>query len=242
MRNMKKIIIFSLISILSIILIAYKGMDNLSENVYVVSESDTKEKQSISQKQDKEDVKDTNKDNKNLKNNKNLKEITVYVSGEVINPGVVTLDVEKRLSDAVNSLGGVTKDADLNRVNLALRLEDEQHYIIPKIGEELCISDNNQGDSQESGKSESNQKVNINTATAKELDELPGIGEVTADKILKYRDESGKFKSIEEIKNVNGIGDKKYEDLRELISVDWFSSHKIYMFNIEPQICYYKYV
>lgn len=214
MKNIKKIIIFSLITLLSIVLIACKGMDNLSENVYVVSESDTKEKQTTLEKEN------NSKDNQSLNKSKTKhKNITVYVSGEVIKPGVVTLDAEKRLSDAVDSLGGVTQNADLNRVNLASRLQDEKHYIIPKIGEELQVESANVN-SQDESQSQSDSKININEASAKELDELPGVGEATASKILKYREETGKFKSVEEIKNVNGIGDKKYEELKDLICVN----------------------
>ena len=79
----------------------------------------------------------------------------------------------------------------------------------------MCIRDSIEANS----KSESN-KININLATIKELEDLPGVGEATANKIVRYRDENGNFKSIEEIKNVNGIGDKKYEDLKELISIN----------------------
>lgn len=208
-----KIVLFTLILLFSI----YKIIDNknldIKDNVYIVSQSDIREKESISDdiynekdKQDKENIKIENT---------NKKTITVFISGEVKNPGVVTIDSEKRLSDAVNELGGTTENADLNKVNLATKLKDESHYIIPKIGDNLESFNN-----ETSENDNKNNLININDATIQELDTLPGVGEATANKIVNYREEKGKFNSIEEIKNVNGIGDKKYEELKNLISIE----------------------
>ena len=153
--------------------------------------------------------------------NINKKTITVFISGEVKNPGVVTIDAEKRLSDAVNELGGTTENADLNKVNLAMKLKDESHYIIPKIGDNLESYNSETFENDiENDLNNKNNLININTASIQELDTLPGIGEATANKIVNYREEKGKFNSIEEIKNVNGIGDKKYEELKTLISIE----------------------
>ena len=208
-----KIVLFTLILLFSI----YKIIDNknldIKDNVYIVSQSDIREKESISDdiynekdKQDKENIKIENT---------NKKTITVFISGEVKNPGVVTIDSEKRLSDAVNELGGTTENADLNKVNLATKLKDESHYIIPKIVDNLESFNN-----ETSENDNKNNLININDATIQELDTLPGVGEATANKIVNYREEKGKFNSIEEIKNVNGIGDKKYEELKNLISIE----------------------
>ena len=208
-----KIVLFTLILLFSI----YKIIDNknldIKDNVYIVSQSDIREKESISDdiynekdKQDKENIKIENT---------NKKTITVFISGEVKNPGVVTIDSEKRLSDAVNELGGTTENADLNKVNLATKLKDESHYIIPKIGDNLESFNN-----ETSENDNKNNLININDATIQELDTLPGVGEATANKIVNYREEKGKFNSIEEIKNVNGIGDKKYEELKNIISIE----------------------
>nr|WP_147515967.1 helix-hairpin-helix domain-containing protein [Romboutsia sp. 1001713B170207_170306_H8] len=144
--------------------------------------------------------------------------VTIYISGQVKNPGIVTLENDRRLVDAIEILGGVTEEADLNKVNMALKIEDEGHYIIPKLGEEVETQSIDLN-STEKAKNE-NDKVNINIANIDELQSLPGVGEATANKIFKYREENGVFKNIEEIKNVNGIGDKKYEGLRDLISIN----------------------
>ena len=158
---------------------------------------------------------------------------TYILSGQVAKEGVVTLSSDKRLADAVEKLGGLTKNADTNNINLAMKLEDEKHYIIPKEGE--VIENNSDSTQVTSNKGNNNQannssnnatqsdsqgsKININTADLKQLDDIPGVGEATANKILSYRDENGEFKSIEEIKNVNGIGDKKFENMKDLICV-----------------------
>ena len=102
-----------------------------------------------------------------------------------------------------------------------MKLEDESHYIIPKIGENVEVHSNYTSvDSNEIIQDEKSNLVNINKATIQELDILPGIGEAIANKIINYREENGQFKSIDEIKNINGIGDKKYEELKSLISVE----------------------
>ncbi|CEO26227.1 competence protein ComE [Paeniclostridium sordellii] len=156
------------------------------------------------------------------------KKITIFISGEVKSPGVVELYSEDRLMDGVKKCGGVTDEADMNRINLAMKISDEGHYIIPKIGEEIeNVKDKgketvNQTQNLNDNKSEQNKennKININNASLIELDSLPGVGEVTAQKIIDYREENTKFKSIEEIKNVKGIGENKFNNLKDYISI-----------------------
>ena len=159
-------------------------------------------------------------------------EIAVYISGEVKTPQVVRMKTGDRLVDAVEKCGGMTKDADLNAVNLALLLKDEAHYIIPKIGDTSNTSTQSSANASTSGEktvnqssgnntsNSSNTKVNINTADKTALMSLPSIGEKTAQKIIDYRENVGKFNVKEDLKNVSGIGDKKYSKLEELITVD----------------------
>lgn len=214
-----KIIIFMMILLFSI----YKIIDNknldIKDNAYIVSQSEVREEESISN--NISDEKD-NQGKEQIKiENTNKKTITVFISGEVKNPGVVAIDAEKRLSDAVNELGGTTENADLNKVNLAVKLKDESHYIIPKIGDNLESHNKETFENNiENDLNNKNNLININTSSIQELDALPGVGEATANKIVNYREEKGKFNSIEEIKNVNGIGDKKYEELKTLISIE----------------------
>ena len=131
-------------------------------------------------------------------------EIAVYISGEVKSPQVVKMKTGDRLVDAVEKCGGMTKDADLNAVNLALLLKDEAHYIIPKIGD-TNISTQSSANVSTSGEktvnqssnnntsNSSNTKININTADKTALMSLPSIGEKTAQKIIDYRENVGKF-------------------------------------------------
>ena len=149
-------------------------------------------------------------DSATVKNEK----VVVYISGEVVNPQVVEMKDGDRLIDAVEKCGGMTENADKNAVNLALLLKDEDHYVIPKIGENLQLNTSSNNKS-----SQNNNLVNINTADKTILISLPSIGEKTAEKIIQYRETNGNFKSIDDIKNINGIGEKKFEQIKDLITV-----------------------
>lgn len=151
------------------------------------------------------------------------KKISIYISGAVNSPGVVELKSNERLMEGVKLCDGLTDEADTNRINLAMKVKDEGHYIIPKEGEEIALNDSNENvesnnNDNNSGEGES-KKININSASKEELDTLPGVGEVTAQKILDYRDENKEFKSIDEIKNVKGIGENKFNDLKDYICI-----------------------
>lgn len=137
--------------------------------------------------------------------------IMVHISGQVYNPGLVEMPSGSRVIDAVNLAGGLKKDADLDKINLAKKLVDEEKIYIPKIGEEEIPMG-----SSTNMESSSGDKVNINTCTKEELMSLPGIGEVLAGRILEYR-EQNPFNTIDDIKNVSGIGEKKFESIKELI-------------------------
>ncbi|MEF9990766.1 MAG: helix-hairpin-helix domain-containing protein [Romboutsia sp.] len=222
---LKKIVIFSIIILACVGTIINKNSFGIDDNIQVVSKSETKSKETVKDTSININEEKSNDNSINInKNNISSKEITIYISGEVNNPGIVTLDKDERLSFAIEKIGGLTKDADLNAINLAIRLEDEKHYIIPKIGEKVEalneIAETNTQSEKVSNDSKKTDKININIASIQELDSLPGVGEATANKIVKYREDNGNFRTIEELKNVNGIGEKKYEDLKDLISTD----------------------
>ena len=207
MANKKKIYIFLLILFICPISLFVKDKLSSKEDIYVLTD----------QNNTLEDNQSSNEEIEELKKEDNIdnKEITVYISGEVKKAGIVILKSGDRLATAVEKLGGTTNKADLNKVNLAMKVEDEQHYIIPKIGEE--VSEESVEVTNKEVSSPESSKININTATIEELDTLPGVGEATANKIVNHRSENGEFKTVEEIKNVNGIGDKKFENIKELI-------------------------
>ena len=137
--------------------------------------------------------------------------VTVHVAGEVKRPGVYQLAGGSRAQDALELAGGPTGDADLNRVNLAAVLTDAQQLTIPKIKAE---------NETDAWYEEADKKININTANVKELTALPGIGDVIAGNIVAYREKNGGFNQISDIKNVTRIGDRTFEQIEDLITVN----------------------
>lgn len=221
MKKVGKFSIFLTILFLGIGYMVYKFNLDINENIYVVSESKEDNKQLANEMNPSKesDIENIRKDYKDLQ--QDISMITIHISGEVNNPGVVNIESDKRLSDAVDKLGGITENADLNNINLAMKIEDAKHYIIPRIGEEVKDNEaiNNENENKNSENINSN-KININQATVEELDRLPGVGQATANKIINYREEHGDFKSIEELKDVNGIGNKKYEEIKDEITLN----------------------
>ena len=148
--------------------------------------------------------------------------IVVHITGEVNKPGIVILNKNSRIADAINKAGGATKEADLNQINLAYILEDGQKIYIPnkneKIDEDEYITEGN-GNNIGNNSQKEGEKVNINEAMQTELEELPGIGPSLASRIIEYREQNGDFKKIEELQNVKGIGDAKYNDLKDKVTV-----------------------
>ncbi len=166
--------------------------------------------------------------------------IVVHISGAVNIEGIVELEAGSRIANAIEKAGGVKENADMTDINLAYPLEDGMKIHIPTkeeteanknnenmIDESYIISSSGGVSSKEdtnstqgsSSTSTSSKKVNINTATQEELDTLPGIGPSIASKIIDYREQNGKFNSIEEIKEVSGIGDAKYEKIKDSITI-----------------------
>lgn len=139
--------------------------------------------------------------------------IMVDVSGAVKEPKVVQLNEGSRVADAIEAAGGLTDNADTVMINQAAFLTDGEKIYVPEEGEDVT------GIEFGSGTGRTSSKIDINTATSEELQTLSGIGPATAEKILQYRSDVGYFKSIEEIKNVNGIGDKTFDELKEYIKV-----------------------
>lgn len=153
--------------------------------------------------------------------------IIVHITGEVKNTGILVLKEEARIADAIESAGGATEEADLNKINLAYTLKDGQKIYIPNKEDEENIAYITEGSgnnvSVENGdESEMKEKIkiNINTASQAELEELPGIGEAIASRIIEYREENGTFNKIEDLLNVKGIGDAKFAEIKEYVVVN----------------------
>ncbi len=171
------------------------------------------------------DTKSTESVNKQSENNtQNAEDNSTkmcQIDGCVNKPGVYPFKKEDRIKDIVEIAGGFTKDADKKSVNLAMKLKDEMKIYIPSKSETSKAQNNDTENSQIVTIKDSNSGnlVNINTADSNKLQTLPGIGPSKAKKIIEFR-EKNQFKKIEEIKNVDGIGDKTFESLKSLITID----------------------
>lgn len=151
--------------------------------------------------------------------NQTPEEIIVDVKGAVVTPGVYTVEPNNRVNDAIERAGGFIEEADQNAVNLAKVVEDQMVIYIPKVGEEVQKADLNQASVEPVAEEKTESLVNINLDGKDALMTLNGIGSSKADSILNYREENGFFKTIEEIKNVSGIGDATFENLKDSITV-----------------------
>jgi competence protein ComEA len=174
---------------------------------------------------------DENIESENSKIDSETEKVDVYIVGCVKNPGIINLNKGDLLNNAVEKAGGLTKDADLTKINMVFKIEEnmmikimskkeiEESQDEESKGFEVTV-DMGEGVEDSSGKGDSNsEKVNINVASIDEIKTLPGIGDVLANNIISYREQNGNFKDINELKNVNGIGDKKFEDIKDLVSI-----------------------
>lgn len=154
---------------------------------------------------------------------KNKGNIIVHIAGAVIKNGIVEVKENARINDVVEAAGGLTENADLNQVNLAYIVEDGQKIYIPSKEEYVEkteeIIQEDAGNAIIEDINTEKGLVNINKADIQELGTLPGIGDATAQKIVEYRLEHGNFITIEDIKNVSGIGEAKYESIKDFITV-----------------------
>ena len=213
--NKKQKVVFITISLITIIgLYCYNNIVNKGNSVELES--------NIS--------KVINEENKEIESK--ISNIKVHICGAVKQDGVIELEENSRVSDAIEKAGGLKENAYMNDVNLASLLEDGMKVYIPSVedknnnqvinnnSENKVVTNQSNGESKETvSTNNKNRKININTATQAELEGLPGIGSSTAQKIISYRKENGKFKNVEDIKKVSGIGEAKFNKLKGLIDI-----------------------
>ena len=147
-----------------------------------------------------------------------LEEVVVDIKGEIDSPGVYQLKEGSRIIDVIEKAGGLLTEADTTSVNFAQLVTDQMVIYIPKEGEENPINQINMSGNENSS-SQDDKQIDINKAEKEELMLLNGIGSSKADSIIAYREEQGLFQTIEEIKNVSGIGDATFEKLKDAITV-----------------------
>lgn len=150
--------------------------------------------------------------------------LVVHVAGAVLRPGLIESVEGARVSDVVAAAGGLRPDADVSRLNLAARVADGSRLYVPAVGEGAPPSplsvEGSPGVAPGSGsRSAADGPVDLNTATEKQLDELPGVGPATAAAIIAYRSRAGRFATVEDLAEVRGIGPAKLEALRPLVRV-----------------------
>lgn len=243
----KKDKIIGILGILGICIVLFIGgyVINLSkDNNYkdVFEDYDIQKTETVYKSKEKNQLKDQEKESKEKnigkdtkaegEKNKNISIkasdndiIKIDIKGAIKTPGVYTLNKDSRIEDIINLAGGFLKEADTLSINLSKKLEDEEFLYIPRKGEK--ISENlksalMQKGSNDVGGTEKKKdgKININKATLEELKTLPSIGETRANSIIKYREENGGFKSVEELKNISGIGDKTLDKFIDKVDIN----------------------
>ncbi|HEL2040806.1 TPA: helix-hairpin-helix domain-containing protein [Streptococcus suis] len=147
-------------------------------------------------------------------------QLVVDVKGAVDKPGLYTLEAGARVNDAVEAAGGLTSQADPKSINLAQKLSDEEVVYVASKDENISVVASTTASSAMSQEEKNTSLVNLNTATEADLQTISGIGAKRATDIIAYREANGGFKSVDDLNNVSGIGDKTMESIRPYVTVD----------------------
>lgn len=184
-------------------------------------------------KEENNEQNETSKDKKEVKPKEEVKEIKAYICGYVLNPGVYLLREGDRLEDLIKASGGFKEEADSEGINLAYQVKDQDYLRVGSKEEALKNPSENPNiglintktvitnSSEVGGTNESNDsdKININTGAKEDLTKLPRVGEAIAQRIIDHREKEGEFKSVEDIKDVSGIGEKMFENIKDQITI-----------------------
>lgn len=147
-------------------------------------------------------------------------QLVVDVKGAVAKPGLYTLEADARVNDAVEAAGGLTSQADPKSINLAQKLSDEAVVYVASKDENISVVASTTASSAMSQEEKNTSLVNLNTATEADLQTISGIGAKRATDIIAYREANGGFKSVDDLNNVSGIGDKTMESIRPYVTVE----------------------
>ncbi len=198
-----------LLAIIVIVLITVFG--------YIIGENND---EAVLPNEEEQDIVENKEDEENVQE---ISTIFVDIDGAVKNPGIYELNEGERVNDAIDAAGGFTEDVNADyvskHINKARILQDEEKLYIPKIGDDVTSIEVNSNLNNDENINTPTGKININTATKNQLSTLKGIGEAFAQRIIEKRQDK-KFNSIEDIKNVKGIGDKTFEQIKDYITVE----------------------
>ena len=203
------VVLLVIILVITLAIIVYNHY-NINDEKIVIDSASKKEANSKATKDEEFEEQDYYE--RNLEQAESKEKIYVHIAGEVKEPGVYKTNSNDRLYNLVEKAGGITKQADLNQINLVDSLEDGARVIIPSVkqaNEETQSSTNNNSDSG---------KINLNQASKEELITISGIGEVTAERIISYRQENNGFAAKDELKQVSGIGEQTYQKIERQLS------------------------
>jgi len=154
----------------------------------------------------------------NITNSSDDVELLVHISGEIENEGVYNMELGSRVGELIEISGGLKISADVTNVNLAERLKDGQKLYIPSVKKETINATKGNASNEESSDSEKIRSLTLeefNVFSQSELEKLPGVGPVLAEKIYDYRNKNGSFMNVDDLVNVSGIGDKKLKAIEE---------------------------
>lgn len=229
LKNKKVIgIIIALFITVTISLLTYgKNKNNVfkdeyMQNIFIDEENISVEKDNSNSEYLKETEDENNNlviensnDNSNLQTSSN-NTIVVEIKGEVMEPDVYTLSEGSIIKDLIEMAGGLTEEADISNINRAKEINNHDLIIIRNIND---VNIDVEAENNEVNEESDDGKISINDSDISKLKEIPGIGEVKANSIISYREKNNGFKSIEELKNVDGIGEKTFEKIKDNIKL-----------------------
>jgi competence protein ComEA len=214
-KNNKLISLLAIVALVLLFLaLLLNSLAPRSELIYANAQEETQNGEAFVEKVDSgEDAVDSEGANDSTQDANDC--ICVYVCGAVANPGVYYLESGSRVVDSIDAAGGCTEDANCDQLNLALPLEENERIYVPSANADQEVNATSGAAAGTGTAAIAGGKIDINSASASELVNLNGIGEALANRIIDYRCANGKFADIEDLKNVSGIGDKKFESIKD---------------------------
>ena len=198
--------------------------DEYMQNIFIDEDNISIEKENNNTDYLKETQEDNNEvfiesstENSNLKTNSN-NTIVVEIKGEVMNPDVYTLNEGSIIKDLIEIAGGLTENADISNINRAKEIKNHELIVIRNINDPN-IEGKDEAKYNETNEESDDGKISINDSDLSKLKEIPGIGDVKANAIILYREKNNGFKSIDELKNIDGIGEKTFEKIKDSIKL-----------------------